>query len=107
MKQVFFSIFLILISGSILAHYTRYLVLAETSVQKSDSVTSLDNVMESYKLSGKNLTALAEKILYKKTTQEGMYLYLLRPAGKTKKSLPAIVYFMGGGWVNGNVQNQQ
>ncbi len=43
----------------------------------------------------------AEKILYKKTPQEAMYLYLLRPTGKSSKPLPAIVYFTGGGWVNG------
>jgi len=73
---------------------------------KNDSVTSLNSVEESYKLSGKNLAALAEKILYKKTPQEDMYLYLLRPMKKTKKALPAIVYFTGGGWVNGDVYGQ-
>ena len=71
-----------------------------------DSVTSLNNVKESYKLSGKNLKALAEKVLYKNTPQEDMFLYILRPLAKTKKALPAIVYFTGGGWVNGNVEGQ-
>jgi acetyl esterase/lipase len=72
----------------------------------NDSVTSLSGVKESYKLSGKNLTALAEKILYKKTPQEDMYLYLLRPDKIREKALPAIVYFTGGGWVSGNVEGQ-
>lgn len=61
---------------------------------------------ESYKLSGETLKAQAEKIQYKKTPQEDMYLYLLRPFNKTKKALPAIVYFTGGGWVEGNVEGQ-
>jgi acetyl esterase/lipase len=73
---------------------------------KNDSVISLKQVKESYKLSGKDLTALSEKILYKKTPQEDMYMYLLRPAGNSIKALPAIVYFTGGGWVNGNVEGQ-
>jgi len=72
----------------------------------NESVTPLDGIKESYKLSGKNLTALAEKILYKKTPQEDMYLYLLRPAEKREEALPAIVYFTGGGWVSGNVEGQ-
>lgn len=60
----------------------------------------------SYTLPGKELMSLSEKILYKKTPQEDMYLYLLRPDGKTKKVLPAIIYFTGGGWVNGSVDSQ-
>lgn len=61
---------------------------------------------ESYKLAGETLKAQAEKILYKKTPQEDMYLYLLRPFNKSKKALPAVVYFTGGGWVEGNVEGQ-
>ena len=60
----------------------------------------------SYTLPGKELMLLAEKILYKKTPQEDMYLYLLRPEVKTKKSLPAIIYFTGGGWVEGSIDSQ-
>jgi len=60
----------------------------------------------SYSLPGKELMLLSEKILYKKTSQEDMYFYLLRPEGKTKKALPAIIYFTGGGWVNGSVDSQ-
>ncbi len=60
----------------------------------------------SYTLPGKDLMALSEKILYKKTRQEDMYFYLLRPEGKASKALPAIVYFTGGGWVNGSVDSQ-
>jgi acetyl esterase/lipase len=76
------------------------------STEKPDSATSLSQVKESYKLSGVHLAALAEKVLYKKTPQEDMYLYILRPQVKSAKALPAIVYFTGGGWVNGNVYGQ-
>ena len=74
--------------------------------QQRDSVTSLKGVKVSYTLSNKNLVNLAEKILYKKTPQEDMYMYLLRPNTKSKKALPAIVYFTGGGWVRGTVESQ-
>lgn len=77
-----------------------------TSAQSCDSVTSLTSVKESYKLSGRNLVALSEKILYKKTPQTDLYLYLLRPSVHTRKALPAIVYFFGGGWVGGDVSAQ-
>jgi len=60
----------------------------------------------SYTLPGDQLVALSEKILYKKTPQGDMYLYLLRPEKLASKSLPAIVYFTGGGWVGGNVDGQ-
>ena len=98
MKQI---VFLILVLFPIA-------LFADTSFspEKADSATSLASVKESYKLSGHNLAALAEKILYKKTPQEDLYLYLLRPLGKSGNSLPAIVYFTGGGWVNGDVYGQ-
>jgi acetyl esterase len=75
---------------------------------QSISDKSHKNVMpaQSYTLTGDQLVSLAEKYLYKKTPQEDMYLYLLRPAGRTKKALPAIVYFTGGGWVDGMVAYQ-
>ena len=99
MKKIFYLIVLFSIGGNVKA--------GNYSIgQQKDSVTSLENVAESYKLSGKNLAALAEKILYKKTPQEDMYLYLLRPVTKSKKALPAIIYFTGGGWVNGDVYGQ-
>ena len=98
MKQIIYLIFF-LISGSIHAQSNH-------PKESEDSVTSLGNIQNSYKLSGRNLVLLAEKILYKKTPQEDMYLYLLRPAKKTKKALPAIVYFTGGGWVNGEIYGQ-
>jgi len=69
-------------------------------------VPSLENVQETFILSGKVLVSFSEKILYKKTPQGDLYLYLLRPAIKTKKTLPVIVYFTGGGWVNGEVEAQ-
>lgn len=55
----------------------------------------------SYRLDDKILLKSAEKILYKKTSQEDLYLYLLRPSQKTTRPLPAIVYFTGGGWEQG------
>ncbi len=99
MKHTILFFLLILSSGTIQAR-TDYFA------EKQDSVTSLEKVKESYKLSGRNLVALAEKILYKKTLQEDMYLYLLRPIGKSEIAVPAIVYFTGGGWVNGDVYGQ-
>jgi acetyl esterase len=98
MKQIFFFI-LIIISGNLSAR-------TPFSPAKPDSATSLSAVKESHKLSGNHLAALALKILYKKTQQEDMYLYILRPQVKSKKALPAIVYFTGGGWVNGDVYGQ-
>ena len=106
MKQIFFSVFLTLISGNIQSHSFNNFISSESGNMQKDSVTSLVNIKESYKLSGKNLIALAEKILYKKTPQGDMYMYLLRPVGKSNKPLPAIVYFTGGGWVGGDVEGQ-
>ena len=73
---------------------------------QEDSATSLVNIKESYKLTGLNLMNLAEKILYKKTPQQDMYLYLLRPLKTSKKALPVIVCFFGGGWEIGGVEYQ-
>jgi acetyl esterase/lipase len=98
-KPLVFASLLILLSGTLNARNPF-------PPEKPDSVTSLSDVQESYKLSGKHLAALAEKVLYKKTPQEDLYLYILRPMGKTIKALPAIVYFTGGGWVGGNVEGQ-
>jgi len=98
MKQLFFII-LILFSGTLFGK-TPFLP------EKPDSATSLSAVKESYKLSGHHLAALAGKVLYKETPQEDLYLYILRPQIKSETALPAIVYFTGGGWVNGNVYGQ-
>lgn len=65
----------------------------------SNSMTN--SAPETYLLPASQLLESAEKILYKKTPQEDLYLYLLRPTGKRDQSLPAIIYFTGGGWVNG------
>jgi len=70
---------------------------------EAPAIPSLDAVAESYKLPGKSLTDLAEKILYKKTPQGDLFLYLLRPLDKSDKALPAIVDFHGGSWVGGSV----
>jgi acetyl esterase len=99
MKLLIFGLLIIVFGFSVSAETINFF-------EKKDSITSLENVKESYKLSGKNLEALAEKVLYKKTTQEDMYLYILRPRVKSKKALPAIVYFTGGGWISGNVEGQ-
>jgi|GEM_PF-841099 acetyl esterase/lipase len=71
-----------------------------------DAVLSLRGIKESYRLTGANLVALSEKILYKPAPQEDMYMYLLRPAKKATHPLPAIIYFTGGGWVGGQVEYQ-
>ena len=92
-------IFLIIISGTLSARNSL-------SPEKSDSATSLSLVKESYKLSGHHLAALAQKVRYKETPQEDLYLYILRPLVKSDKILPTIVYFTGGGWVNGDVYGQ-
>lgn len=99
MKQLFF-ILLIFLSDTTISVGNQFVST------KSDSATSLSQVKESYKLSGHHLAALAEKVLYKKTPQEDLYLYILRPQGKSGKALPAIVYFTGGGWVAGDVYGQ-
>jgi acetyl esterase len=106
MRQLLFSILFLLISGIIHACFTNNLITDKSETFQKDSVTSLAQVRESYKLSGKNLMALSEKILYKKTPQGDMYMYLLRPLEKSNKLLAAIVYFTGGGWVGGDVEGQ-
>jgi len=83
-----------------------YLVNGTFAQNQKDSVATLVNVKESYKLTGLNLKNLAEKILYKKTPQQDMYLYLLRPLNSSKKALPVIIYFGGGGWECGGVEYQ-
>ena len=54
-----------------------------------------------YLLPDKELMESAEQIPYKATPQGEFSLYVLRPNGKSTHPLPAIVYFTGGGWVNG------
>ena len=106
MKQALYLFILLVISGNLFARETDSRTLSIPSGQKRDSVTSLKGVKVSYTLSNKNLVNLAEKILYKKTPQEDMYLYLLRPDTKSRKPLPAIVYFTGGAWLRGTVESQ-
>jgi acetyl esterase len=59
-----------------------------------------------YTQPGKQLVATAKKVLYKKTPQENMYLYILYPQNKSDKPLPAIIYYTGGGWLNGDVADE-
>jgi acetyl esterase len=77
-----------------------------SGTRKQDQKLTAKIPKVSYTLPGKELMSLSEKILYKKTPQEDMNLYLLRPEGKSRKALPAIIYFTGGGWVNGSVDSQ-
>jgi acetyl esterase len=99
MKPSIALILLILISGRIQAK-------DPLPPEAPGAVTSLSGVKESHKLSGQQLAALAEKVLYKKTPQEDMYLYVLRPLEKPSEPLPAIIYFTGGGWDAGEVYGQ-
>jgi acetyl esterase len=93
------------ISGSIIILIQSLLlpIVYGQDIQQGKS-SSLPEV--SYTLTGDELVKHSEKYLYKKTPQEDMYLYLLRPEKSGKNPLPAIVYFTGGGWVNGNVEGQ-
>jgi len=106
MKQALYLFILLVVAGNLVARESENKTGSILTGQQRDSVTSLKGVKVSYTLSNKNLVNLAEKILYKKTPQEDMYLYLLRPDTKSKKPLPAIVYFTGGGWVRGTVESQ-
>jgi len=54
-----------------------------------------------YLLPDSELIKQTEQVVYKNTPQGNLSLYLLRPPGKSEFPLPAIVYFTGGGWVNG------
>jgi acetyl esterase/lipase len=103
MKPILYILFLIVVGNS--SGFTLNDKSETISTSKLQQATS-KHPKVSYTLTGKEIMSLAEKILYKKTPQEDMYLYLLRPEGKTKKTLPAIVYFTGGGWVNGSVDSQ-
>jgi acetyl esterase/lipase len=62
------------------------------------------NAKSIFLLADSELIKQAEPIVYKKTPQEDLRLYLLRPAGRSSRPLPAIVYFTGGGWVNGTAE---
>jgi acetyl esterase len=55
---------------------------------------------------GDTLCATAEKVVYKKTPQGELLLYILRPEINRTAPLPAIVYFTGGGWVGGEPRDQ-
>jgi len=57
-----------------------------------------------YLLPAEQLMAESQKVLYKRTPQEDLYLYVLNPTKATsnRKSVPAIVCFFGGGWVKGD-----
>jgi acetyl esterase len=58
----------------------------------------------SYTTRASDLLALAERVVYKKTPQGELCLYIRRPApaaSSAQKPLPAIIYFTGGAWENG------
>ena len=106
MKRKVLILLLILFSGALPGWHRVPLSCAGSGNGQFEPGSSLDAIQESYQLPGKSLVGFAEKLLYKKTPQEDMYLYLLPPRGRVKRALPAIVYFVGGGWVNGNVEYQ-
>jgi len=64
------------------------------------------NLSESYLITGETLCETAEKVVYKKTPQGELLLYILRPREGLQGYLPAIVYFTGGGWVGGEPRDQ-
>ncbi len=100
------NIFFVLIVSTVFCSFTNLISTKNhsDSIQKKAQDTLIPRI--SYTLSGNQLVALSIKLMYKKTLQEDMYLYLLRPEGNTKEPLPAIIYFTGGGWVNGSVDSQ-
>jgi len=58
---------------------------------------------DSYLTPAGQLIAQADKVLYKRTRQEDLYLYILRPKNvPAAKPLPAVVCFTGGGWACGD-----
>ena len=58
---------------------------------------------DTYLTPKEELIAQADKVLYKRTRQEDMYLYVLKPVNvPPNKPLPAVVTFTGGGWEVGN-----
>jgi acetyl esterase len=75
---------------------------------KSNPSNSKENKLPtvSFTLPGEELMKLAEKYRYKKTPQADLCLNLLHPEEKAKGAIPTIVYFCGGGWVDGNVAPQ-
>lgn len=70
------------------------------------STASSELAQPSYIWPGSHLVAAAEKILYKKTPQTDLHLFLLRPAGDRSQPRPAIIYFAGGGWTIESVEAQ-
>ncbi|WP_207421575.1 alpha/beta hydrolase [Desertivirga brevis] len=87
--------------GLYLVIVTLIVLTLQANAQTSNTLPQV-----SYLLPGKDLMAMSEKILYKETPQEDIYLYLLRPVKKSREGLPAIIYFTGGGWVEGSVEGQ-
>ena len=83
-----------------------YACITGKKVAHTKDRPGMDAGVVTYTLPGSTLLTIAKKILYKKTPQEDMYLYVLYPREETTKPLPAIVYFTGGGWLNGNVADE-
>ena len=55
----------------------------------------------SYLIPDSELIRQSEQFVFKITPQAELRLFLLRPCGTPARPLPAIVYFTGGGWVEG------
>jgi acetyl esterase/lipase len=87
-------------------------VASPASPSESVTIAAANSAPLTYLSPGKDLLQSAESRPYKKTPQEELKIYILRPAGSSlAKPLPAIVYFTGGGWTKGNpdgmIQNAQ
>ena len=73
-------------------------LFCSVSAAFSDSATG-----DSYLTPAVQLIAQADKVLYKRTRQEDLYLYILRPKSvPSGKLLPAVVCFTGGAWARGD-----
>jgi len=55
-----------------------------------------------FSYSQEDSTYTFEKIKYKQIDSTALYLHVFRPVVKTENPRPAVVFFFGGGWVNGN-----
>ncbi|MEI7911730.1 MAG: alpha/beta hydrolase [Verrucomicrobiota bacterium] len=75
--------------------------LSALAQQTTVAVADKKQAEVSYLTPAAELLALAERVPYKKTPQEELFVYILRPAAKADKPLPVIVYFTGGGWAKG------
>lgn len=84
-------------------HFCTFKLTTPAPFPKGRHRTSESTRSKSHLTSRGDLLAQTEKILYKSIPQEDLYFYLMRPKNKSKKPLPAIIYFSDGGWNANNV----